>query len=95
MPLNRARLLALAHAAPDLRVVEVAKRRRQFRLASATAELSEILVEGRPVRSVAVEDADPIAVTRAVAALDLAARRNTSYQRYLVEAFFPKPRPET
>jgi hypothetical protein len=92
-PVGRHRLLALARAAPDMRVVEVAKRRRRFRLEGAKAELSEVTVEGRPVRSVAVEDADPRAVARAVAAMGLAGRRNVSYQRLLVEAFFPVSAP--
>ncbi len=88
-PVDRSDLLALASAAPRLRLVEVRKRRRQFRLEGATAELTEAAVEDRPVRTVAVEDADRAAVARAVAALGLAGRRNVNYQRFLVEAFFP------
>jgi hypothetical protein len=92
--IDRARFLALAHAAPDVRVVEVAKRRRRFRLHGATAELAGIRVEGRPDRSVAVEDADPGVVSRAIAAIGLAGRRNVSYQRFLVGELFPASRPE-
>ena len=83
-PVGRDGLLSLARAAPELRVVRVGKRRRQYRVRGVMAEFTRLSVDGRPVESVAVEEADRERALAAVAALGLAERRNTSYQRLLV-----------
>lgn len=82
---DRERLLVLARSAPVVRLVRVGKHRRRYRLAGAAAELTRLSVEGLAVSSMAVEDEDRHRVARAVAALGLSGRENTSYQRFLVQ----------
>ena len=88
-PVGRDLLLALGHAASGLRIVRVEKRRRQYRVQGVRAEFTRLSADGRPAESIAIEEADPDRALGAVAALGLLDRRNTSYQRWLVETFLP------
>ena len=48
------------------------------------AELSDLEVDGRPIRTLALESIDPAAVSAQVAALGLQDRVNTSVPRALL-----------
>ena len=61
----------------------VHKRRRRFPLGGCMAEVADVEVDGRGVRTVAVEAQDPAAVMAAVRGLGLDTQVNTSYPRAL------------
>jgi exopolyphosphatase / guanosine-5'-triphosphate,3'-diphosphate pyrophosphatase len=66
-----------------VRAVRVHKRRRRYRLANCMAEIADLEVDGRDVRTVAIESEDPAAVRAAVRSLGLDGQVNTSYPRGL------------
>ncbi len=66
-----------------IRVVNVHKRRVRYTVDGCMAELSEIVANGQPVRTIAVESEDAAAVVRAVAGLGLSGYTNTSYPKAL------------
>jgi exopolyphosphatase/guanosine-5'-triphosphate,3'-diphosphate pyrophosphatase len=66
-----------------VRAVRVHKRRVRYRLANCLAEVADLEVDGRDVRTVAVESEDPAAVRAAVRRLGLDGQVNTSYPRGL------------
>jgi len=72
-------------AAPGsaIRAVRVHKRRTRYTIDGCTAEHTDVIADGRPTRTIAVESADAAAVLRAVRQLGLAGYRNTSYPRGL------------
>jgi exopolyphosphatase/guanosine-5'-triphosphate,3'-diphosphate pyrophosphatase len=61
----------------------VHKRRTRYTIEGCTAEHTEVIANGRPTRTIAVESPDAAAVLRAVRWLGLAGYRNTSYPRGL------------
>jgi exopolyphosphatase/guanosine-5'-triphosphate,3'-diphosphate pyrophosphatase len=69
---------------PELRAVEVHKRRVRSRLDGCMVELTDVTAGGRQTRSAAVEDPDPDRVMEVVGRLGLAARPNLNYGRGLV-----------
>jgi exopolyphosphatase / guanosine-5'-triphosphate,3'-diphosphate pyrophosphatase len=76
----------LAPLLPELRAVPVHKKRLRFSVGGCTAEMTEIVVEGRRSRTVAIESEDPDRVVAAVKSLGLSGRSNTSYPRWLKNA---------
>lgn len=66
-----------------VRVVVVRKRRQLYVLPEASAELTELEVNGRALRSLAVEGEDPGLVLGLVRRLGLPPAENTSYPRLL------------
>ncbi|HET6173933.1 MAG TPA: hypothetical protein VFD90_15085 [Gaiellales bacterium] len=68
---------------PELRAVDVHKRRTHFTVSGAMSELSELTVAARRTRSIAVELDDPVVVISAVRELGLADRPNTCMARVL------------
>jgi len=64
---------------PDLKSVGVFKKRYGYMIEGATVELAELTIIGQPIRTVAVEDADPALVTRLVKELGLDHFENISY----------------
>jgi exopolyphosphatase/guanosine-5'-triphosphate,3'-diphosphate pyrophosphatase len=68
-------------AAPGgaIRAVKVHKRRTRFTVGGCMAELSDVVANGRPTRTIAVESEDAAGVIRAVRDLGLGGYRNTSY----------------
>jgi len=74
-----------AFAAPggSMRAVSVGKRRTRYTLGGCMAELSDVVVGGKAIRTIAVESEDAAAVVRAVRDLGLDGYRNTSYPRGL------------
>ena len=65
------------------RVVNVHKRRNRFTVAGCMAELADVVADGRPTRTLAVESEDADAVIAAVRAIGLGGYTNTSYPRGL------------
>jgi len=74
---------ALAEARPRAGAVAVHKRRIRYTVDGCMAEVTEVVADGKSVRTVAVEDANPARVVAAVRALGLAAFPNISYPRGL------------
>jgi exopolyphosphatase/guanosine-5'-triphosphate,3'-diphosphate pyrophosphatase len=72
-------------AAPGgaVRAVQVHKRRTRYTFGDCMAELSEVVANGKPTRTLAVESEDATAVLRAVRELGLDGYVNTSYPRGL------------
>jgi exopolyphosphatase/guanosine-5'-triphosphate,3'-diphosphate pyrophosphatase len=61
----------------ELRAVAVHKRRTHFTVSGAMTELSELTVDGRAARTIAIELTDPAVVIAAVRELGLAEQPNT------------------
>jgi exopolyphosphatase/guanosine-5'-triphosphate,3'-diphosphate pyrophosphatase len=72
-----------AGATGPLRAVAVHKRRVRYSIAGCMAELSDVVAEGKPTRTVAIESEDPKAVVALVSAMGLAGYTNTNYRRGL------------
>jgi exopolyphosphatase/guanosine-5'-triphosphate,3'-diphosphate pyrophosphatase len=70
-------LLSTVEAAPELRWVEVHKRRARYTVGGCMSELSEITADGHATRTVAIELEDPALVIAAVRDLGLSDRSNT------------------
>ncbi len=70
---------------PDgaVRAVEVHKRRVRYTVGGCTAEVSDVTADGRPIRTIAIEAEDPVAVVAAVRSVGLGGYVNTSYPRGL------------
>lgn len=64
-----------------MRPVAVTKQRVRYALAGCTAEVADVVADGRPIRTVAMESADASAVINAVRALGLDGYTNTNYTR--------------
>ena len=72
-------------AAPGgaIRAVKVHKRRTRYTVGGCTSEFSEVVANGKPTRTIAVESEDAAGVIRAVRELGLGGYANTSYPRGL------------
>jgi exopolyphosphatase/guanosine-5'-triphosphate,3'-diphosphate pyrophosphatase len=82
-----------AFAQPDaaIRRVNVHKRRVRYTVGGCTGELSEVVANGKPTRTIAVESTDAQAVIRAVRELGLGGYTNTSYPRGLAALIDDEP----
>jgi exopolyphosphatase/guanosine-5'-triphosphate,3'-diphosphate pyrophosphatase len=76
-------LAALAPPGGPVRVVNVRKTRTRFHVHGCVAELTDVIADGKEVRTVAIEDADPAKVVAAVRAMELDRYPNLSYPRGL------------
>jgi exopolyphosphatase/guanosine-5'-triphosphate,3'-diphosphate pyrophosphatase len=76
-------LAELVEPSERIRAVRVHKRRARFTVAGCMAELSDVVADGRPTRTIAIEAEDPDAVIAAVRGLGLGGYVNTSYPRAL------------
>ncbi|WP_380878553.1 hypothetical protein ACFB49_17420 [Sphingomonas sp. DBB INV C78] len=63
--------------------IKVHKRRTRYQVMGCTSELSEIVADGRPSRTIAIESEDAAAVLSAVASVGLNGYANTNYARGL------------
>jgi exopolyphosphatase/guanosine-5'-triphosphate,3'-diphosphate pyrophosphatase len=82
--LSLERLLAdLAPSGGPVRKVDVRKTRTRYHVHGCVAELTDVIVDGKTVRTVAIEDADAAKVIAAVCAMALDGYANTSYPRGL------------
>jgi exopolyphosphatase / guanosine-5'-triphosphate,3'-diphosphate pyrophosphatase len=68
---------------PELRAVEVHKRRRHFTVGACLAELSDLVTDGGAQTTIAVESEDPALVSQVVRELGLDSRPNVSVPRVL------------
>jgi exopolyphosphatase/guanosine-5'-triphosphate,3'-diphosphate pyrophosphatase len=73
------------------RVVKVHKRRNRFTVAGCMAELADVVADGRPTRTLAIESEDAAAVIAAVRAIGLGGYTNTSYPRALASLIDDEP----
>jgi len=80
-------------AAPGgaIRVVKVHKRRTRYTVGGCSAELFEVVANGKPPRTIAVESTDAEGVIRAVRELGLGGYTNTSYPRALAALVDDEP----
>jgi exopolyphosphatase/guanosine-5'-triphosphate,3'-diphosphate pyrophosphatase len=80
-------------AAPGsaVRVVMVHKRRARYTIGGCMAELSDVVANGKPTRTIAVESEDAAAVVRTVGELGLGGYTNTSYPRGLAALIDDEP----
>jgi exopolyphosphatase/guanosine-5'-triphosphate,3'-diphosphate pyrophosphatase len=62
-----------------IRAVKVHKRRIRYKVGGCTAELSDVVADGKPSRTLAVESEDAAKVVQAVRGLGLGSYTNTSY----------------
>jgi exopolyphosphatase/guanosine-5'-triphosphate,3'-diphosphate pyrophosphatase len=75
----------LAPPGGPVHVIHVHKTRSRYRVDKSAAEMTDVVANGREIRTVAIEDADPAKVIAAVRAMGLAGYKNTSYPRGLRE----------
>ncbi|HOW45947.1 MAG TPA: hypothetical protein PK919_12370 [Candidatus Aminicenantes bacterium] len=73
--------LVAPHA--DLRMVRVEKERHGFMINGCIVEIADLKFDGAPIRTVAVEMADPAAVMRTVRQLGLEGFENVNYLKAL------------
>jgi exopolyphosphatase / guanosine-5'-triphosphate,3'-diphosphate pyrophosphatase len=80
-------------AAPGgaVRAVQVHKRRTRYTVGGCMAELSEVVADRKPTRTLAVESEDAAGVMRAVRELGLGGYTNTSYPRGLAALIDDEP----
>jgi exopolyphosphatase/guanosine-5'-triphosphate,3'-diphosphate pyrophosphatase len=80
-------------AAPGgaIRAVKVHKRRTRYKVDGCMTELADVVANGRPTRTIAVESEDPAGVLRAVSGLGLDGYTNTSYPRGLAALIDDEP----
>jgi exopolyphosphatase/guanosine-5'-triphosphate,3'-diphosphate pyrophosphatase len=82
---------AFAKPGGAIRVVNVHKRRVRYMVGGCTAEFSEVVANGKPTRTIAVESSDAEGVIRAVRELGLSGYANTSYPRALAALIDDEP----
>ena len=82
---------AFAQPGGAIRKVDVHKRRTRYTVGGCTAELSDVMANGKPTRTLAVESTDAQAVIRAVRELGLGGYTNTSYPKGLAALIDDEP----
>jgi exopolyphosphatase/guanosine-5'-triphosphate,3'-diphosphate pyrophosphatase len=82
---------AFAQPGGAIRMVEVHKRRVRYKVDGCTAECSDVVANGKPTRTIAVESEDAAGVIRAVRGLGLGGYTNTSYPRALAALMDDEP----
>lgn len=82
-------LLQLARASGAVTIVTLRKRRRLFEVMEARAEVTEVEVGERRIRTAAVEHEEPEVVERAARSLGLGALPNRSYPMALASGSLP------
>jgi exopolyphosphatase/guanosine-5'-triphosphate,3'-diphosphate pyrophosphatase len=73
----------LTQASRCVRVAQVHKVRRRYTISGCTAEMTDVVADGKPIRTVAIELEDPALVLAAVREMGLDRFVNTSYPRGL------------
>jgi exopolyphosphatase / guanosine-5'-triphosphate,3'-diphosphate pyrophosphatase len=74
---------ALTSSRVPIRVMNVQKTRTRYRVDGCISELTDVVVDGTKMRTVAIEDADAEKVVAAVRSMALDGFRNISYPRAL------------
>lgn len=80
-----------APAGGMVRAVKVHKRRTRYTVSGCMAELSDVVADGKPTRTIAVESEDAAGVMRAVRELGLGGYTNTSYPLGLANLIDDQP----
>jgi exopolyphosphatase / guanosine-5'-triphosphate,3'-diphosphate pyrophosphatase len=70
-------------AAATIRTLAVTKTRNRYHIEGCIGELTEVVADGKSVRTVAIEDEDPARVMTAVRAMELDRYPNVNYPRGL------------
>ena len=73
----------VAEPSGAMRAVKVHKRRVRYMVGGCTAEVSDVVADGRPTRTIAIESEDAAAVIAAVRSVGLGGYVNTSYPKGL------------
>jgi exopolyphosphatase / guanosine-5'-triphosphate,3'-diphosphate pyrophosphatase len=73
----------LTQASRGARVVQVHKRRQHYIISGCSAEMTDVVADGKPIRTVAIELEDPARVLAAVREMGLDRFENISYPRGL------------
>ncbi len=73
----------LAEPGQRLRVVKVHKRRTRYKIDGCASEMTEVVADGRKIRTVAIESEDPAQLMATVRRLGLDRFENISYPRGL------------
>jgi len=73
----------LTQASRRVRVVQVHKRRQRYTISGCSAEMTDVVADGKPIRTVAIEHEDPARVLAAVHEMGLDQFENISYPRGL------------
>jgi exopolyphosphatase/guanosine-5'-triphosphate,3'-diphosphate pyrophosphatase len=81
----------LAEPSGRMRAVNVHKRRVRYVVGGCTAEVSDVVADGRPTRTVAIESENADAVIAAVRSVGLGGFVNTSYPRGLAALVDDEP----
>ena len=77
------KLLAEVASTSGLRILEVHKNRTRYHLEDCIEELTEVVADGKTIRTMAVESEDPAHIAAALRALNLGGIENVSYPRGL------------
>jgi len=74
------------YAGPDgpIRAVKVHKHRVRYLVNDCTSEVSDVIADGHPIRTIAIESENAAAVVAAVASVGLADYRNISYPKGII-----------
>ena len=67
-----------------IRAVAVHKRRVRYKVGGCTSEVTDVVADGRPTRTIAIESEDAAAVLAAVRSVGLGGYRNTGYPKGLL-----------
>ncbi len=81
----------LAAQDSGVRVVKVHKRRTRYTVGICMAEISDVIANGKPTRTIAVESTDAAGVMRVVTELGLGGYTNTCYPRGLAALIDNEP----
>jgi len=82
-PIMLDKLLAEVASTSGLHILEVHKNRTRYHLEDCIAELTEVVADGKTIRTMAVESEDPAHIAAALRALNLEGIENVSYPRGL------------
>ena len=77
------KLLAEVASTSGLRILEVHKNRTRYHMEDCIVELTEVVADGKTIRTMAVESEDPAHIAAALRALNLEGTKNVSYPRGL------------
>ena len=83
LPITLDQLLAELISNSSLRILNVHKSRTRYHLEDSIAELTEVVADGKTIRTMAIEAEDPAHIAAALRALNLEGIENVSYPRGL------------
>lgn len=84
-------MVELAEAGDEIDAVEVHKRRARYQVHDCMVELTDLVVDGRPGKTIAIESEDAEAVVAAIGSFGLTGYVNTNYTRGLEQVLGRRP----